>query len=223
MLSTITRTALFAGLSLSLVACEPGTGPGAETRVLLSQGDAASRSLSAALVADLNAAAAPAAQISLSDVASIEVALTEVRALPTSSDTTETAAESWRKLTLAAPLQLNLVSLPTTAEAGVLLARGDLPAGSYRGVVVRFSSASVTFKNPVTLGGTTYAAGEKVALTIPSNRIFFRSLSFTVPEDAAAEVRLVFDGSASVRTLHATGKGRLMMNPVVGGRVIAAD
>lgn len=221
MMSRITRTTLLAGLAL-LTACETGsTGLGTDTRqtdVVLARGTGGSASIaaSAALLNQVGARTS-AGPVTLANVSAIEVAITGVRALPASADSMQDA--QWVSLNLTAPASVNLVALPTTAEGGLPVARGTLPAGTYRNLRFNYSSATITFKEPVTVGRESFPANTRIPLEIPSgaqNGIRVPSASFTVSQDAGAEVRVIFDAAASVKNIVATGSGRVMMSPVLG-------
>lgn len=222
MIRNLSRAGLLVGLALSIAACESATGAdGSQTTVLLSRGSASVRSISAAVVAGASATA-QAAPLTAEDIASINVTITGVSALPVQADTASAGEATWVQLDLAAPASVNLLALPANPENGLLLARGDLPAGTYGNLRIRFSTATVTFKREVRVGQVTYPANQPISLTVPSGRIYVPLASFTAGE-VGTEVKLVFDASASARNIHATGANKVIMTPVIGGRVDTAD
>lgn len=215
MIAKLGKLSLIAG-ALALGACEAVTGvnDGEETRVVLVRSGSGSASLSPAFNV---VAAAGLPPVALSNVSSIDITITKVQALPAASDT---ASEGqWVTLDLTAPQTVNFLALPTDATTGGLdLARGDLPAGSYGNVRLLFSDASITFKEPVTVGQTTYPANEKIQLEIPSGKVRIPTAGFTVGAESGATVRLVFDASASVNKIIATGANKVKMPPVLTAR-----
>lgn len=118
--------------------------------------------------------------------------------------------------------ELDLLDLP---EDGLELAAADLPAGDYRGVRLFVSDATITFAEDVRFGNpndpdNVFEAGTPHPLEIPSaaqTGVKVPRLDFSVPEGGAETVVLAFDGDASVRTVVATGNGRLKMSPVLVG------
>lgn len=232
----VARPALFLALALPLAACgESATSPstGAQTSILLSQSAAARASLAPSLAASVSALAGP---VSLSDVASIDVTVTEVQALrqgaarvgsdsladSVSADTARLAAaqRGWVSLKVTAPTTVNLLALPTTAESGIQLARGEIQPGTYTHLRVAFSEATITFARDVSVGGgpaaKSYAAGTAYPLQIGGEKkaLLIPTAGFTVAADSASAVVVTFDGSASVRKVIATPNG-IHITPVL--------
>ena len=205
--------ALGLALALPLAACDDSTGTSRQTAVLLSQDGSASAVLSAAVFST-----SAAGKVSLDDVSSIQVTVTKVQALPARAD--ESAESAWVTLDVRERGMINLRALPTTAENGVLLAKGELPAGDYKNVRLFLDmdgdeAPSITFNKEVTVGPKTYAAG-KHPLEIPSaaqSGIKIPSAGFTVGET----VMLMFDGSTSVANVVANPNG-VKMAPVLKAR-----
>lgn len=234
MIRYLTRTGLVAGLALSLAGCEEGLGMGpggTQTQVRLSRGSVASQSLASAAVASFNlAAAGPGAggqggggPVALSNVASLKLAVTEVRAVPLQADTAQKA--EWVTLKVANPTTLDLLTLPSSAENGLVLARGDLPSGTYRNLRIFVQSPVIVFKQDVRVGPFTYKAGEEHPVSIPGadqTGIKVPTGSFTVDE-AGAEVRVVFDPAASLGKIIPAGPTGIKMIPVIGGKAEKND
>ena len=208
---------LLAG-ALLVSGCESATGAdaGDETRVVLARSGSGSGSLAASMYA---AVAAEMPPVALSNVASIDVVITGVQALPVVADTASEA--QWVTLDLSAPTSVNLLALPTdAATGGVEIARGDLPAGSYGNLRLLFSGATITFKEPVKVGQVTYPANEKIQLTIPSGKVRIPTASFAVTAESGPTIKLVFDASASVNKIVATGADKIIMPPVLTAREV---
>lgn len=232
MIRNLTRTGLLAGLALSLAGCEDsfGVGPeGTQTEVRLSRGSVASQSLASHAVASFNLAAAGAGgqrgggPVALSNVASLKLAVTEVRAVPLQADTARKA--EWVTLKVANPTMLDLLTLPTRADNGLVLARGDLPSGTYRNLRIFVQSPVIVFKQDVRVGPFTYKAGEEHPVSIPGadqTGIKVPTGSFTVDE-AGAEVRVVFDPAASLGKIIPAGPTGIKMTPVIGGKAEKND
>lgn len=243
---SILNVALLLGVALPLAACDEGaTSPsaGAETTILLNRSGSASAALEPSYSAALLALAGP---VSVSDVKSINVTVTEVQALrldagslpdtavadTTASDTTAAGGEDdeseeegrWVSFKVTAPTTINLLALPTTADAGLQLASGDIEPGTYGRLRIVFSEANVTFARDVRVGGgpmaKTYAADSTYTLLVGGgerNTIMVPTGGFTVGTDSATAVLVTFDGAASVRKVIATPKG-IRMTPVLFAR-----
>jgi len=206
--------------TMALAACGDSTSSdNADVRVLLSR-DGAAASLQASALSGLLAE-----RVSLSSVDSLSVTVTAVEALsPATSDTTvaDSAGKGergWVTIDLPAPLSVNLMGLPTDTAGGFQLVRGTLAAGTYSRVrlVVADTAGFVVFRQPVTVGQSTFAAGQRVRLEVPSGKIK-TAINFTVGADSASQLRLVFDPATTVRNVTATGSGRVKINPVLRAR-----
>ncbi len=202
-----------------LGACADGTGANgrADVRVLMSQSASASAS------ANLLASTSLADRVSLNALDSLNVTITAVEALaPASTDTiaADSAREGeggWITLPLPAPLDVNLLRLPGDTAGGLQLVRGALVPGTYKRVRLVVSGGSVVFRQAATVGQTTFAAGQRVPLEVPSGKIK-TAANFTVGADSVSAVRLVFDPNATVRDVTVTGSGRVKINPVLRAR-----
>ncbi len=167
MFRRITRhSALALGLVLFVAACENNSGPGGEATVLLSR--SGSPSLSMEALASLSGDAS-FASVPLRSVASIEVVVSRVDALPVNKDDDSEAA--WVSLGVNGGGSFDLMKL---SEAGVVLARGELAAGDYGNVRLMIQSATITFNKSVTVGGSptarTYAAVIREQPDCPARR-----------------------------------------------------
>lgn len=224
MIKSSTRLATLGLLTFALVGCETGTGPesDSETRVLLARGTVASSSLSAAVLeADpVFARFAALGPVALSKVASIDVTITRVDALPAAEDS-ETEA-GWVSLDVTQGGSVNLLSLPMASEEGLTLARAELPVGTYGNLRFFLQDATITFNEPVTVGTHTFAANEKIPLFIPSGAQtgLKTNVVFNVAEGDADDVKLIFDATASVEKIVATGAGTIILPPVMVARAV---
>lgn len=222
MLRLPNHTALLAGLAVMLSGCDMATGPksGSETQVLLAQGSAAARSIAAALLSSdpVMSQAVAAGPVALENVASIDMTITRVDALPAQQDTTRESA--WVSLEVTAGGGINLLALPAADAGGLTLARAELPAGKYGHVRLFVKDATITFKEPVRVGQHTYAANQKISLFIPSGDQtgLKTAVSFSVAEGNAQDVKLIFDAAASVNRIIVTGAGTVILPPVLGAR-----
>ena len=210
--------ALGLALTLPLAACDDSTGTSRQTTVLLSQGSSAAASLAPSFSTAVLSASAAAGKVSLDDVSAIQVTVTKVQALPASAD--ENAESAWVSLNVSERGAINLRALPADAGSGIVLAKGELPAGDYRNVRLFLDmdgaeAPSITFNKEVTVGPKTYPAGT-YPLDIPSaaqSGIKIPGAGFAVGET----VMLMFDGSTSVANVVANPNG-VKMSPVLKAR-----
>ena len=156
--------------------------------------------------------------LSIGQVDSLFVRVTSVSALHMGSDTSESSG-GWETIELAdsGGKRINLMGLPAAAADSVKLARGDIAAGTYKNIRLGFDSAAATIvlKDDVTVGGHTFTKGTSYPLRIPSGRLKIAGMTFTVGEDSASAVTLVFDAANSVNKVTATGSGKLQISPVI--------
>jgi hypothetical protein len=204
---------LFAAIAAG---CSDTSGPDGEARVYMSR----SAGLQAAQAAVIDGSTA-FGTIPLSAVDSINVVLTSIQAVNVS----DSAGGVTINLTGEGTKSINLLKLSTLGSDSTLLARGDLPAGTYNNVRLRFSSATIKLNQSVTVGQATYPAGT-YELTVPSglsSGIKLQGTSFTIGNDASTSITLTFDPSATVGTIVATGSNKLMMSPVIHVRTNVDD
>lgn len=199
-------------LAISLTACDEATGPdGGSLSVRMSRDDAATAA-AAMVAADL--VQATMGPVALDAVASIDVTITAVQVQREGEDE---ESGPWVTLDLVAPATVNLLALPTEGGEGLLVATGDLEAGTYAHLRLLFSEATITLSQDVTLGAITFTAGTAYELTIPSGAqtgIKVQLGGVEVPEGGAAEVELLFDAATSIGNVLVTGNG-LQMTPVL--------
>jgi hypothetical protein len=189
-----------------------------DARMNVRLGADASAQMSAVLLSD------GAAELSLSAVDSINLRITAIEALRVDEGGEETRVTlSLRDNALS---MINLLKLPSSDADAWLLARGDIPAGTYTGLRLRFdvASATITLNEAVTVGQQVWEAGT-YPLEVPSgenNGIRIPFATITIGEDATADVVLKFDGNTTVHTV-ATGSGTLKMSPVLHSSVRVED
>jgi hypothetical protein len=197
-------------------ACSDSSGPDGEARVYMS-----STTASANLVASASSSSESEGSIPLTAVDSINIVLTSIQAVSTS----DSAGGVTLSLQGDGTKVLNLMDLSALGSDSTLVARGDLPAGTYNNVRLRFSSATITLNQDVIVGTSSYPAGT-YDLTVPSglsSGIKVQGSSFTVADDASTSITLSFDETATVGTIVATGANKLMMSPVVHVRTHTSD
>ncbi len=212
-------SAVALSLSLPLVACDTGTGPGRTTAVTLTRSASVAASLApAAVIAAPDGEVLSLGQIPLSAVSAINVQITGVRVLPAGQN--EEGEGGWISLNLTAPATINLLALPTETAQGLQIARGELPVGTYGNVRLFFDpdNATITLNQEVRVGAArTFAPNVAHPLRIPSGQqtgIKVPGLNFQVTETTGGTIVLVFDPAASVQSVQATGVG-LQMSPVL--------
>lgn len=209
------------GVTVIAAGCESATGARGETRIHLSRTASGSAALfSEAPLSNELGVEATLGKVPMADVASIEVTITRVQAIKRGED--EESEQGWVTLDVTPGARVNLLALPT--ETGMEIARGELPTGTYGNLRFFVEDATVTFTNAVSVGGAgaarTFDAGTAYPLRIPSSAqagIRVPGESFTVAEDAGANVTVLFESTASVRSIQTTGNG-LQMSPVLTAR-----
>ena len=144
---------------------------------------------------------------------------TDARAvLVTFSTVTAHRSDSdWTTVPFAAGATTRVCDLKRLEGPQDLLGTGAIPAGRYTMVRLIVSSASLYFDNP-SAGPTACApafttpAGRSADLQIPSGEVKLNR-GFDLAADGTTTIVLDFDGD---RSIHETGNGRFMMNPVIG-------
>jgi len=159
--------------------------------------------------------------IDFSTVDSIMVTLDRVEFLPavqTDGGQNGTGDEGdtggWLSLDVGG-LRLDLLALPSTAETGIPLTTGDLPAGDYAGVRLFVSDVTAWFNTPIQVGHASFEPNVGHAVFIPSGDQtgIKTDQGFSIPE-GGGDVVLVFEG-ASLQNITATGNGRVILAPVI--------
>ncbi len=204
-------------LALAVSACSDTTGMNGrgEARVFL-----ASASASLALAAGGEGLVTADGPISLSAIDSLVINVTAVEANSGGED-----SEGWERIELldATEGHINLLALPSEGADSIRLALGELEVGIYDHVRLRFDDAAamIYLNQNVTMGGGELLTAGAHPLRVPSGAqtgLKIKTASFTVTENASANVLLLFDSPSSLGNLHVTGNGTLMMSPVLRAR-----
>lgn len=169
------------------------------------------------------------ARISMDAVEAVNVTLDEVEVQRVQSSGGD---GPWVSLNLtsgsdtagADTVTVDLTDLPT-GDSGLTVAVGDLEAGEYRNVRLRFTDAELVTSDTVTLGGGGQGKGNggrtfppgTYELFIPSGEqtgIKVPTAGFTIDEDTGGTVTLFADAGASIQNIEITGRG-FLMTPVL--------
>lgn len=209
------KLAAMVAVLLPLTACEDGIGVGARgtVDVTLSQ----SASAAAARAVGEAAFEESAGKIDLSAIESIELDVTGVDLHR--SGTAEDSTGGWVSLDVVAEggATVDLLEVPSETTVGIDLARGEVVAGDYRKLRIRFSGARIVFAQTTQVGPASFDAGTEYELVIPSGTQsgLKTDIAVTIEEGETDTVQLVFAGSASAASINATGNGKVMMAPVL--------
>jgi hypothetical protein len=206
-------------MAITIVACsEDSTGPrsangGLQLRV--SQQVGAASSVLEASTLD----GAPTPAVVRQQVSSVEVTLTAVHALRIGAS--EEDESGWVQIPIVPAQSIELLALPTTAGNAMVLPRGDLQAGSYRNIRLVVENATITFREPVTVGPRIWAAATPHPLRIPGpseTRLLIPTARFEIGpldgNDDLTVIDLVFNPGTSVQNIAAT-PNFILMAPVL--------
>ena len=143
-----------------------------------------------------------------SDARSVLVTFSEVTAHRSDSD--------WTTVPFAGGATSRTCDLKKLEASEDVLGTGPLPAGDYTQVRLEVQSARIYFDNP-SVGpacATTIMApaGSAADVRIPSGTVKLNR-GFKLTTEAQTTMLLDFDGD---RSIHQTGNGTYMMNPVIG-------
>lgn len=183
-------------------------------------------------------------RLSKSDVDSLSVNVTKVEVLavnPDSENAADSAAEAkadsgkhedtdadddhendertWVSLDVTAGGHLDLLNLPDSAQAGITIATGALPAGKYKHVRLFVTDATIYLKNQiVTPTGDTLKAGVALPVMIPSADSTGAAIKtdekFTLTSGSST-VQLFFDADDTIRHIVLTADGKIVVPPVM--------
>jgi hypothetical protein len=137
--------------------------------------------------------------------------------LVTFSEVTAHRSESaWTTVPFAAGATSRTCDLKKLENSEDVLGTGPLPVGDYTQVRLVVQSARLYFDNPsvgpACAPAITAPAGNSADVRIPSGEVKLNR-GFKLASDAATTMLLDFDGD---RSIHQTGNGTYMMNPVIG-------
>jgi Domain of unknown function (DUF4382) len=125
----------------------------------------------------------------------------------------------WTSLDIVGSGVLDLVHLPDSTTAGLTVASGTLPPGTYRHVRLFVTTPMIYFDSTfVTPAGDTLKGGVGYPVVIPSADSTGAAIrtdeSFTVPT-GGGNVSLYFDRDDTVRHIVITGNGTIIVPPVM--------
>jgi Domain of unknown function (DUF4382) len=125
----------------------------------------------------------------------------------------------WTDLAISGSGHLDLIHLPDSTAAGLTVASGSLPEGTYRHVRLFVTSPMIYFDSTiVTPAGDTLQAGVGYPVVIPScdstGAAIRTDEPFVVPA-GGGDVQLYFDADDTVRHIIITGSGTIIVPPVI--------
>jgi len=213
--SGVARLSVLALTATVAAGCDT-VGPGGTGNVRVTMQKIASATATQALV-DGFASAADGSYppIDVGNVESFTVQITSIEFL----SAVEGASEDWISLPFPG-VDLDLMALPHTFSAPLVIAAGDVDAGPYKSVRLRVGVATIEFKMPVSVGAFTFEAGGSITVTIPSGEQtgLKTDMAFTVLANADGnplELTLLFDPDATFQNATATGSGKVILTPVL--------
>lgn len=153
-------------------------------------------------------------------VSSFKVTVTAVECLQAGASDTSDNSSAWTRLTLSAPIEIDLMALPTESQTALVIASGRVTAGSYTRVRLRVTNPRIRFKGSIDFGlGGILQGGVDYNVIIPSVAEAGLKAAATVTvqsnDGAQADIGLVFDAAASLGTVEVTGTGQVMMSAVL--------
>ena len=217
------RMPLLRGCALALVAlataaCEHGIG--LDTTAVGSAQLSMFRSGDSVAAGDTSAANGSAVQPDT--VASLKVTVTAIEFLRAGAADTSDGNSAWTRVSLAAPVQIDLMALPTDSTSALVIASGSVQAGAYSRVRLFVTNPRITFKGGIQVGvGVSLLGGVEYAVSIPSaaQTGIKTSASFTVNATAnggsTADIALMFDQASTLGNVTATGTGQVILAPVI--------
>ncbi len=126
-------------------------------------------------------------------------------------------AGGWITLVLAGDVvTLDLASLPPAFAAPLVIATGDVDAGSYQSVRLFVSDAEIVFVEDVNVGQAIFDKEPEIhAVTIPSGAQTGLKTDMAFIVDGSTDVNLLFDEGATFQNATATGNGTVILSPVL--------
>jgi hypothetical protein len=164
------------------------------------------------------------AVVSKDTVLSLTVEVTEIQFLPRQAEAQAGDDGVWISLSLAQPVPLDLMTLPTEGESPLVIASGEVPVGSYGDVRLFVENAQIVFKGDINLGvAFGFKGGVAYPVTIPSGpRTGIKTdAEFSVTADAEGnvnDVHLLFSPTATFLNVSGTGTGEVILAPVIRSR-----
>jgi hypothetical protein len=127
--------------------------------------------------------------------------------------------DGWITLSVTGNGHLNLLSLPTSADSGLVVATDSVPPGTYEHLRLFVTNPMIFFrKDIVTPAGDTLKAGTGYPVFIPSADSTGAAMRtdepFVIPT-GGGNVPVFFDKDDTIRRIVITGNGRIVVPPVI--------
>lgn len=206
---------LLAGLAVA--ACTDGTGLGdpapISATLQLSGSPTASPSFQA--VEPRSAGAV----VTLADVDSLNTRVTRVEALPLAYQPDSMDTGAWQAVEVSGNGLINLVKLPTETQGALVVAVDSIPSGEYVNLRFYMEDLTIWFNKQIQVGHIVFHPNTPYTVTLPSGAQsgLKAKAQFTLPK-GGAQVRIVFDGHATLANLSITGTGAVVLAPVLTQR-----
>jgi hypothetical protein len=162
-----------------------------------------------------------AASIPADTVTALRVTVTGIAFLRAGADDTSDDSPAWTELALNAPVEIDLMALPTEGSSPLVVASGSVAAGTYGQVRLMISTAQIMFDGSLQIGvGGTFEGGVWYNVTFPSSAQsgIKTDVSFTIAADATTDVGLLFAEGSTFANATATGSGEVIVAPVIIAR-----
>lgn len=212
-----TRGCALALAALATAACEHGIG--LDTTAVGSVQMSMFRSTDTAMAGDTSSGGT---SVQPDTVASLKVTVTAIEFLRAGAADTSDGSSAWTRVSLAAPVQIDLMALPTDTTSALVIASGSVAAGSYSRVRLFVTNPRITFKGGLQFGvGVALLGGVEYQVTIPSvaQTGIKTTASFTVTATAnggtTEDVNLSFNQASTLANVTVTGTGQVILAPVI--------
>lgn len=158
----------------------------------------------------------PAGVISLADVDSLNVRVTQVQALPVVNQADSGSDGAWQSVEVVGNGLLNLAKLPTSTQGAFVVASDSIPSGAYGNVRFFLQDMTIWFNKQIQVGQIIFQSNTPYTVTMPSGTQtgLKTKASFTLP-DGGGSVAIIFDGTATLANLTITGTGSVVAAPVL--------
>jgi hypothetical protein len=192
--------------------------------VTMQQSDATFSASLAGWSASVMGGQGSAVVVSKDTVLSLTVEVTEIQFLPKEAEAQAGDDGVWISLSLAQPVPLDLMTLPTEGQSPLVIASGEVPVGSYGDVRLFVENAQIVFKGDINLGvAFGFEGGVAYPVEIPSGPEtgIKTDAEFSVTADAEGnvnDVHLLFSPTATFLNVSGTGTGEVILAPVIRSR-----
>ncbi len=162
----------------------------------------------------LQSAVAAQGKISIDQVDSLFITITEISFLPVLAEDDPTEA-SWERFDLPEPLTIDLLALPPDDEPALVIADGTLPEGDYERIRFLVGSSTIFLNTLVGVGNASFDPDTEYPVKVPSGASsgLKTDLGFSVVDDS--EVNVLFSSTATFDDVTATGSGNVILSPVL--------